>query len=567
MTVAQRTAIRSAPSDEAYATDFLAPNTRLQVWRHDPNGWLAIRPPVGSFALIEAKNCSPTNNPDVFTVSVDRTKAWVGTRVDDEHSPISQVRLKQGEPIAVISSLIIEEPSGPQTWYQIEPPSGEFRWVHVDDLRSPGPGSAGTTRRPQPSDLAGRPQRPLDGPLSGYLPRFEGTTTTDSGPAAGDWPTLDLDSAGSRPAGAPGGPETASTGSNPTAWRAAQQVTPAIPNDPAGFVASGLTPADNPLANPAFSPSWMQTASHGAQADDPSAGSNQGGFVKPIPAQPTEASPGDLWDQAVNRLRQDPVANAIASQPPLASGGESSLATGGQLTSHPWAAGDWNQQLANVQASLVRETAQPNQPWNLMPLLEQCRELWKSAPSPVQQQAAADVGRRIEALLQLPQGRPQANDLSAQAGSSGGGMDPWAGQRFASAGPILPGWGGAPAPALNGQAPPGLPPGGNPNPAMSPPGVSAPGVSAPGVSPPGLAPGLAYDAVGYLKELIMARGQKSSEYVLQDETGRSICHLAAQPGVNLNNYLDKKVGVIGITGLHAKFKLPHVNVERIYPVP
>lgn len=82
----------------------------------------------------------------------------------------------------------------------------------------------------------------------------------------------------------------------------------------------------------------------------------------------------------------------------------------------------------------------------------------------------------------------------------------------------------------------------------------------------GAAPGAtSFDAVGYLKELLIARGQ-AREYVLQDDTGRSICHLAAQPGVNLQPYLDQKVGVIGIKGIHGRLNLPHVNVERIYPV-
>jgi hypothetical protein len=239
-------------------------------------------------------------------------------------------------------------------------------------------------------------------------------------------------------------------------------------------------------------------------------------------------------------------------------------------------ASEWNLQLAEVQTRLSRELTLPPASWNLLPLLEQCRHLWRTAPSLPQREAAEAAGRQIEELIQRQWTRPAANDLTAQTGWGAGSNtngDPWAGQRFASA----TGFVGSGGPAVGNAAVGG---GLGANGAGNAAGNANPFVLSPGVVPEttrvtpsgsnfggSAAPGVtSFDAVGYLKELLVARGQ-SREFVLQDETGRSICHLAAQPGVNMQPLLDQKVGVIGIKGIHGRLNLPHVNVERIYPVP
>ncbi|MDP1561877.1 MAG: hypothetical protein Q8M16_10905 [Pirellulaceae bacterium] len=522
-TINPRTPIRSMPSDDGYATAFVGPQTELQVWRHDPNGWLAIRPPDGSFSLIDAKHLKATNDPDVFLVSTDRAQTWVGTQIDEDHTPISQVRLKLNERVAVISSLIIEEQNGAQTWYQIEPPAGEFRWVHQDDLR------AGGRAYPAPSatDIASRPQPPANAPMSGYMPPLTNPAAVSHSPNGVDLPALDLEPGIGLPANA----QAANPGDT-SQWRAAQQTTPLMGYaEPQPWQDSG---ANGFGAHPA-----AHAATQGSNTPN-------GSIVQPLDQEPAPGSsrpptPGDAWDAAVNQLRQDPVANAVANAshqsidhqtkvPPTMMG------TSPTPTATPdpqWATMDWNQKLAWVQTRLNQDSALPSQQWNLLPLLEHCRALWYAAPTTPQQEAAAHLGKRIEELMQWQYSRGTANDLSARAQNPN---DPWAGQRWASAGSLV-GSGVASTPG-------------------------SPQVGA-GSSPP---TNPAFDAVGYLKELVVARGQRSNEYVLQDNNGRSICHLSAQPGVNLNNFLDQKVGVIGIVGINGKLNLTHVSVERIYPV-
>lgn len=613
-TVSGGTAVRSMPSDEAYPTAVLPPRTELQVWRHDPNGWLAVRPPPGSFSLIEAKHLQATSDPNVFAVTTDRAKAWVGTEVDDDHTPIWQVRLQRSERVAVISSLIIQEEGGEQTWYQIEPPAGEFRWVHQDDLR---PGSVAYRAPSRRSPAVNRPQAPADAPMSGFMPPVGAGRTAaidGSGGVGGglsvELPPLELGSAAAGQAWGQGrgpGENGGGAAADPLAgqWRPAQQTTPEL-----GYV--------DPTAEPQpIEGGWPNEGGWNASlvAHSGMGGDRQAGLVQAQSA-PWAGSgggaPGDAWDAAVNRLRQDPVAAALADHGPVVGSSESPVGPTRGVAANPSSAtpaaeasvggasvggasvagsrvlgasgmmggsaaggfgsggaSEWDQQLAEVQARLSRELTLPQATWNLLPWLEQCRQLWRTAPTLSQREAAERVGRQIEDMIQRQWTQPAANDLTAQAGWVSGSNtsgDAWAGQRFASANGFV--GSGAAGGGLNVSGTGGA--ASNPNPFVLAPGVVPSTARANPVGNPlggSAAPGAtSFDAVGYLKELIVARGQ-SREFVLQDETGRSICHLAAQPGVNMQPLLDQKVGVIGIKGIHGRLNLPHVNVERIYPIP
>ena len=57
-------------------------------------------------------------------------------------------------------------------------------------------------------------------------------------------------------------------------------------------------------------------------------------------------------------------------------------------------------------------------------------------------------------------------------------------------------------------------------------------------------------------------GEQTS-YVLEDDNGRIIYHVAGSPGLNLHRYLKSKVGVIGRRGYHRKLQLSHVTAERV----
>jgi len=81
-----------------------------------------------------------------------------------------------------------------------------------------------------------------------------------------------------------------------------------------------------------------------------------------------------------------------------------------------------------------------------------------------------------------------------------------------------------------------------------------------------LTPNTQFDATGWLNELKQGRGTEPSTYVLQDATGKIIYHVTPIPGLNLNRYLKKRVGVNGHLGFNQRLNLRHVTIERVFPL-
>ncbi|HYO24413.1 MAG TPA: SH3 domain-containing protein [Lacipirellulaceae bacterium] len=116
------TAVRSGPSRQNYETALLPAGYAVEVYRHDGNGWCAVRPPEGSFSL------APVNQLQILDQQTARVVgqgvlARVGSATGDHHSA-AQVMLDRGETVA-----LVEPPSPTSPWVRIAPPAGEFRWI------------------------------------------------------------------------------------------------------------------------------------------------------------------------------------------------------------------------------------------------------------------------------------------------------------------------------------------------------------------------------------------------------------------------------------------------------
>src|SRR5262245_35201887 len=48
-----------------YATDRLSRGTKVEIYREEPSGWLAIRPPEGSFSWVPAEFVEKIENENV----------------------------------------------------------------------------------------------------------------------------------------------------------------------------------------------------------------------------------------------------------------------------------------------------------------------------------------------------------------------------------------------------------------------------------------------------------------------------------------------------------------------
>lgn len=119
--------VRSGPGQSYYPTDKLKAGAEVEVYRHDPGGWYAIRPPVGSFAWVSARYLQ-AGVENLAVVNSDSVAARVGSRFSDIRDVI-QVRLHKGEVVEVLESKSFGADSQRNIWYKIAPPSGEFRWV------------------------------------------------------------------------------------------------------------------------------------------------------------------------------------------------------------------------------------------------------------------------------------------------------------------------------------------------------------------------------------------------------------------------------------------------------
>ena len=141
---AEEVYVRSGPGQSYYPTDKLEAGQEVEVYRHDPDGWYAIKPPEGSFAWVSARYLE-AGVDDLAIVTADRVAARVGSRFSDIRDVI-QVRLHKGEVVEVLDSKQTGIGATRATWYKISPPSGGFRWVfgkyvdterHNDSVRKP----------------------------------------------------------------------------------------------------------------------------------------------------------------------------------------------------------------------------------------------------------------------------------------------------------------------------------------------------------------------------------------------------------------------------------------------
>lgn len=121
--------VRSGPGKNYYPTDKLQRGAEVEIYRHDPGGWYAIRPLENSFSWIVGSNLRPVEDNLAEIVQPDTT-AYVGSKFNDVHD-VRQVKLDVGELVEIVGEkrFVSPENGKAETWYKIAPPRGEFRWV------------------------------------------------------------------------------------------------------------------------------------------------------------------------------------------------------------------------------------------------------------------------------------------------------------------------------------------------------------------------------------------------------------------------------------------------------
>lgn len=128
--------VRSGPGSQFYATGHVAAGDDIEVYQRQGGGWLAIRPPEGSFNWIEANKLRMTGDPDLAKIVGNNVVAWVGSELGAVEDHKWQVKLDPGESVQLMArqSMSIFNGDEPRDFYQIAPPAGDFRWVHERDI-------------------------------------------------------------------------------------------------------------------------------------------------------------------------------------------------------------------------------------------------------------------------------------------------------------------------------------------------------------------------------------------------------------------------------------------------
>jgi hypothetical protein len=168
--IAAGASVRSGPGENFYPTDTLAQGDVVEVYREKPGGWLAIRPPVGSFSWVAERDLIVKDGA-LAEVVKDDVASRIGSRLSDRRNA-AQVRLKQGEGVEVLGEEMI---SGGK-WYKIAPPAGEFRWVQASVVEKLGP-------IPAPSEVTqAAASAPVAASTTAAVSTPAATSTESSGP-------------------------------------------------------------------------------------------------------------------------------------------------------------------------------------------------------------------------------------------------------------------------------------------------------------------------------------------------------------------------------------------------
>ena len=537
--------VRSGPGKVHYGTQKLPAGQVVEVYRHDPDGWCAIRPVDGSFCIIPESTVEVIGE-GVGQIKLAGTTPFIGTKLGSVEKPLWQVKLREKEKIALIGQLSWPSPEGHSTiWYQIEPPAGEFRWIHVDNLESLSgePMASVIAPKPTPQPIVATPKAtqpirttvPLPPEVASQpsvIPTRPSADLATQPPAQSthndiqaDRSNVELASFAAPPVAdlnrfpeptAPIEPPLQDSGSG---WRKA---TRSIPSDSSYDSSYKSAAAD---FNSHSAPRETRQ-SYGSSFNNNSQFTNQQPYnTNTAPTNPNKAfQPYDL--NASGQSQQ-----SYSGQVRIADASPDRKRFAQQLNQSGTIANNYTGQLGNADALqtlnnrlTVEMLKAPNQ-WQLAPLEAATRQYMTTA-NYTQQQAAQQFLAKLANCRQVAAG---------YGGGSGTRPTNTIGTGFS-----------------NGQQNIGT---GN--------GSGFAGSQTRGNT---LANNAQFDATGWLNELKQGRGTERSTYVLQDETGKIIYHVTPIPGLNLNRYLKKRVGVNGQLGFNQRLNLRHVTIERVFPL-
>jgi hypothetical protein len=129
--------VRSGPSFNFYATSMLRNGETVLVVNENlaQPGWIAIKPPAGSFSWIEAKSVKRNEKQKElgYVDSVVPVGVMPGSSLTNKAPNVEQVKLEKGAVVAILDEAFTPEAGG--SFFPIQPPPNEVRYIPADAIK------------------------------------------------------------------------------------------------------------------------------------------------------------------------------------------------------------------------------------------------------------------------------------------------------------------------------------------------------------------------------------------------------------------------------------------------
>lgn len=596
--------VRSGPAAVHYATCRLNKGDTIQVFRKDPGGWLAIRPSEQDFSLVRAKFVLANFSKGTGKITGPDVQSWVGTLSPDEIEPMWQIRFKQGDLVRLIGKQQIEDTGGQlHSWYEIAPPSGEFRWIHESAIQPPVETKLAESRQ------AGNPAAGSSAAANSH----------DEGPDIPEAHITDVAIADTIAATAHATPSKKDATATDNLWRALESTSDKAHSAKSGAEAVDLIVGSTPVQPKPFEPEKFELApggsifehdihrsggtsnkniaayssashsQHARQHENTSAKNDQYQQAGWQVASETEQPRSSSSDGGSSASMQPPASrlDPLSLREPKRLGAIQSETAGGfhepederRLGDAPQRGpqtaimeqqvnifdGSFDDRLRQVELGLTREVVKTTDQWQLAPYRSAVLELSRNAADARQQ-------RQINALLEKIKSFDDLQQRHLLLNRSPSGEDS-ASQRASQT-----------ATATQSRQVQGVKPAGmveftsnnllqqsdteskrsdERDPGMLSKIVGAVTSSSKDSTDSDESEGTQYDATGWLSRLYTNNGRGQHGYVVQDASGNILSTILPAPGVNLDRYVDHEVGVIGRRGFNSKYNKPHVTADRV----
>ncbi|MEM6468755.1 MAG: hypothetical protein AAF802_04245 [Planctomycetota bacterium] len=120
--------------DGFYPTERVRIGQELEVYLEMDSGWLGVRPLKESFCWVRAQDLEFAADGKTAQVVKEGTAAMIGTGLGEAEKYRWQVELSVGEKVFVLGDYDAEASDRKTRWLRIAPPSGEFRFIHRDQV-------------------------------------------------------------------------------------------------------------------------------------------------------------------------------------------------------------------------------------------------------------------------------------------------------------------------------------------------------------------------------------------------------------------------------------------------